>query len=309
MTCAVLTIGTARCWGYGGNALGYGNGNTLYSPGGDLNIDGGVAQIAVGGSHTCALVSTGKVRCWGDGYYGPLGYGNQNTLYSPGGDVSVGGIVRQISVGASHTCALLTNGNVRCWGYGGAGALGYGSMVDIGDNELPSSAGDVNVGGNVVQVGVGRTHTCAVLSGGTVRCWGYGYHGALGYGTTTDLYSPGSDVNVGGYVSRVAAGNGFTCALLSTGKARCWGKADDGRLGYGNLNNIGDNELPSTAGDVNVGVGVIGIASGGSHTCALLSTGKVRCWGDGDYGKLGYGNTNNIGDNELPSTAGDVQAQ
>lgn len=119
--------------------------------------------------------------------------------------------MRHISAGHSHTCAVLTNGNVRCWG--GADALsvaklGYGNTTPIGDDEQPASAGDVNVGGPV---------------------------------------------------SRVAAGRHFTCALLESQKVRCWGVAIDpiygrsgGWLGYGNTEDIGEDELPFTAGDVPV---------------------------------------------------------
>lgn len=104
----------------------------------------------------------------------------------------------------------------------------------------------------------------------------------------------------------IAAGDLHTCALLDSGAVRCWGSGENGRLGYGDTNYIGDNELPSTAGDVSVGGTVVQIAAGGLHTCALIDSGAVRCWGSGGRGALGYGNTNTIGDNELPSTAGDV---
>ncbi len=80
-----------------------------------------------------------------------------------------------------------------------------------------------------------------------------------------------------------------------------------GQYRYGNTTNIGDNEAPATAGDVNVGGLVVQLAAGGYHTCALLEMGAVRCWGQGQYGQLGYSNTNDIGDNETPASAGDVR--
>lgn len=107
-------------------------------------------------------------------------------------------------------------------------------------------------------------------------------------------------------VVQVVAGYRHTCALSETGRVRCWGESGSGRLGYGNLNDIGDNEEPAVAGDVDVGGTVIQITAGGEHTCALLDTGKVRCWGEGTFGALGYGNMNDIGDDEKPSQAGDV---
>ena len=110
---------------------------------------------------------------------------------------------------------------------------------------------------------------------------------------------------MGGTVIQIDAGVFHTCALLDTGAVRCWGAGGTGRLGYGNSVTIGDDETPATAGDVDVGGTVAQIVTG-SHTCALLDTGAVRCWGSGTDGKLGYGNTTIIGDNETPASAGDV---
>lgn len=324
-TCALSPLtGNVRCWGTGNDGrLGYGNTNTIGddevpSTAGDVDLGGDVIAIATGtfSGHTCALLTTGNVRCWGLGANGQLGYGNTNDIGddetpASAGDVNIGGTVTQIAVGSQHTCVLLSTGNVRCWGNGSNGRLGYANVTTIGDDEAPASAGDVPVGGTVVQIGAGSTHTCALLSTGNVRCWGFGSFGILGYGNTThigDDETPASagDVNIGGTVTQIAVGGQHTCALLSTGDVRCWGIATGGRLGYGNFNNVGDDETPASAGNVNVGGTVTQIAAGGNFTCALLTTGNVRCWGSGAFGKLGYGNTTTIGDDELPSTVGYV---
>lgn len=290
------------------------------SSGGGMGGMGGSAVTAIAvsasGFRTCALLSTHAVRCWGEGGLGANGYGDSNTVgddETPGskGDIAVGGSVLQVATGSGHTCALLEGGTVRCWGQGRYGKLGYGNTNDIGDNELPSSAGDVSIGGKVIQVTAGRDHTCALLEGGTARCWGANEHGQLGYGNTTnigdnELPSSTSAVDVGGTVSSLAAGENSTCARLTTGKVRCWGQASYGVLGYGNTNDIGDNELPSSAGDVNIGGNVAQLSVGWNHACAVLDTGKVRCWGVGSSGALGYGNTARIGDDETPASAGDV---
>src|SRR5690606_38386502 len=105
---------------------------------------------------------------------------------------------------------------------------------------------------------------------------------------------------------QITAGVYHTCALLSSGAVRCWGSSTFGQLGYGNTNTIGDNELPSSVGPVSVGGTVEKIVAGGFHTCALLTTGDLRCWGANESGQLGYGHTNPIGDNELPSSVGPV---
>src|SRR5690606_4931314 len=114
------------------------------------------------------------------------------------------------------------------------------------------------------------------------------------------------DVDVGGAVTQIAAGDSHTCALLDTGAVRCWGRVSRGDLGYGNTNDIGDDEPPASAGDVDVGGTVTQIATGDSHTRALLATGAVRCGGNGFSGHVGYANEAYIGDDEPPASAGDV---
>ena len=275
-------------------------------------------HVARGDAHTCVATASGTVRCWGNNFDGELGYGNTNTigdneLPKSAGDVAVGGTVVQITAGDRYTCAVLSGGSVRCWGYAFGGALGYGSANtnNIGDNELPQDVGDVNVGGLVVQVSCGAGQTCALLEGGTVRCWGTSSNGALGYGNTssvgvTQTPAAAGDVNIGGSVLQISAGYGHTCALLDNGSVRCWGWNNYGQLGYGNTNNIGDNETPASVGNVNIGGKAVQVSAGGYHTCALLDTGSVRCWGNGSSGQLGYSSTNNVGDVGLPSAAGDV---
>jgi cysteine-rich repeat protein len=286
--------------------------------GGQCESCGGM--VVAGGVHTCALLETGAVRCWGDGYHGQLGYGATDDIGdtetpATAGDVDVGGVVVQLAAGEYHTCALLETGAVRCWGFGMYGRLGYSNTSSVGDNETPATAGDVDVDGVVVQLAAGQEHTCALLATGAVRCWGVGSTGALGYGNTNSVgghpdHTPvtAGDVDVGGVVVQLAAGWEHTCALLETGAVRCWGWGEDGRLGYGDTTTIGDTETPATVGDVDVGGVVLQLAAGGYHTCALMETGAVRCWGRGSHGQLGYGDTINIGDDpdETPATAGDV---
>ncbi|MBN4059205.1 hypothetical protein JYT22_00975 [Endomicrobium sp. AH-315-J14] len=296
-----------------------------------LTGDASVIQVVVGGSqggaHTCALLDSGAVRCWGYGAVGALGYGNKASIGddetpASAGDVDVGAKVKQLVAGAGYSCALLNNGKVRCWGFGARGRLGYGNKASIGDDETPASAGDVDIGGPVSELAAGGRHTCALLNNGKVRCWGYGTTGALGYGNPDDVgddESPASagDVEVGGVVIQLSAGKQHTCAVLAGGGVKCWGFGYHGQLGLPDLSNqctcksdpsccVGDDEKPLTTGEIDVGSGVVQVSAGRFHTCALLDTGKVRCWGSGGYGLLGYGNTNPIGDDEPPSAAGDV---
>ncbi len=273
--------------------------------------------VAAGHLHTCATLESGAVRCWGWNGSGQLGYGNTDSIGddetpSAAADVDVGGPVRQIAAGDLHTCALLTDGSVRCWGAGASGQLGYANTNTIGDDETPASAGNVDVGRPVRQIAAGAAHTCALLTTGTVRCWGSGGNGRLGYANGSfigDDETPKSagDVDIGGPVQQIAVAGGFhTCALLTDGNVRCWGDGAHGALGYGNTDTIGDDETPASAGNVDLGGTAQQIAAGGSQMCALLTDGKLRCWGFGANGQLGYANTNNVGDDETPASAGDV---
>ncbi len=220
----------------------------------------------------------------------------------------------QLDAGAYHTCAVLDDGSVRCWGYGAEGQLGYGNTNTIGDDEAPGSAGPVHLGpGRTAKaISAGDYHTCAVLDDGSVRCWGYGGDGRLGYGNTSNVTDPAAvgpvDLGPGRTAKAIAAGTAHTCALLDNGSVRCWGYNYDGNLGYANTKNIGDNKTPGAVGPVDLGPGrtAKAITAGQRHTCALLDNGSVRCWGYGLDGRLGYGNTDSIGDDETPGSVGPV---
>ncbi len=223
---------------------------------------------------------------------------------------------RVVAAAANHTCVILDNGKVRCWGTGTDGRLGLGNTTTIGDTETPASVGTVSLGAGrrAVALSAGDFHTCAILDNGKVRCWGLGTFGRLGYGNVNaigDNETPATVVPVSlgaGRAVAISAGGEHTCALLESGKVRCWGRGQLGQLGYGNLNSIGDNELPSSVGAVALGTGrrAVAISGGNDHTCAILDNGKVRCWGSGTFGRLGYGNTATIGDNETPASVGPV---
>ena len=345
-TCARLDGGEVRCWGFGGSGrLGYGNSQTIgddETPGavGPVDLGEGRSAVAIsaGAFHSCALLDNANVRCWGFGGDGRLGYGNTTTIgddETPGaaGPVALGAgrTAVAVSAGGAHTCALLDDGSVRCWGFGGGGRLGYGiddpegEAEDIGDDEQPGSVDPIDLGGDpgdkrtAVAISAGQSHTCAVLDNLSVRCWGFGDNGQLGYGNTDtigDNEKPGSvgpvDLGAGRTAKAISAGDGHTCAVLDNDSVRCWGFGGNGRLGYGNRNTIGDNEKPGSVGPVDLG-GEPGdqrtaqaIGAGDNHTCALLDDDTVRCWGFARNGRVGYGNIEDVGDDEEPGSVGPV---
>jgi alpha-tubulin suppressor-like RCC1 family protein len=331
-SCARLDTGRVRCWGYAlygqlGNGDQFNIGDDE-NPGSVAPIDLGAGRtaraISAGFYHACAILDTGQVRCWGYGSNGALGYGNRQSIgdgETPGSvgpvDLGAGRTAVAITGGGRHTCAILDNGKVRCWGEGRQGQLGYGNRKDIGDNETPGSVGPVKLGKGrkAVAISAGFKNTCAILDNGKVRCWGLGTSGQLGYGNTKKIGDDETPASVrpvklgkGRKAIAISTWGRHTCAVLNNRKVLCWGTGKYGQLGYGNTRNIGDNESPGSVGPVKIGRGrkAVAIQGGGRHTFALLDNGRLRSWGLGSSGQLGYANTKNIGDNEKPASAGPI---
>jgi hypothetical protein len=191
---------------------------------------------------------------------------------------------------------VLASGGVQCWGDNSRGQLGNGpTNIQISH---PISSIPVIVS-NIVgatSVAVALHHACAVLSDGTVRCWGDNSSGQLGVGTTVSSSLPVTVGNLSGAATAIAASSESTCALLSGGTAQCWGRSDAGQLGDGSA--TGPNTcsgLPCSTTPVAVSdlSGATTIVAGTEHFCALLSTSSIDCWGLNYNGQLGNGSTTN----------------
>lgn len=286
---------------------------------GPVSDEPAVVLLAAGTEHTCAKSIIGQINCWGIGDYGALGH---ESLEDVGDDElpiavtevdlgSFGAGVVQLAPGSGQTCALGAAGNVRCWGYGPI--LGYGSTENLGDDESLVDLPDVKLGGEVTQIAANIWHTCALLVGGGVRCWGLNGMGDLGYGYVSPFIgddetpADAGDVPIGAEIKALAAGGEHFCAITVSGDVRCWGPNYMGQLGYPGIKWVGDDDTPADLGDVELGgKEVVALALGVIHTCALTDAGEVFCWGSGQYGQLGHGAKVDIGDNEDPFSAGPV---
>lgn len=321
-TCALLVDGNVRCWGSNQfGQLGLGHTNPVgqsYTPAVANTVElGASAQaLTVGasqyGSHTCALLEGGEVRCWGDNRYGQLGLGHTQVIGDNETPASTPKLplpktVTQIVAGKYHTCALLKNHDLMCWGFNDKGQLGLGHTKNIGDDEPIARAAKLPLRGTPVSVAAGRQHTCALLKDASVRCWGWNNKGQLGLGDTKDRGDDESikalpAISLGQDATSITAGDMHTCALLADGNVRCWGSNQFGQLGLNHDRHIGDDEAPSSQATIMLGRPATSLRAGSYHTCALLDDDSVRCWGLNSFGQLGLGHTQTIGDDETPAS-------
>jgi alpha-tubulin suppressor-like RCC1 family protein len=306
-TCVLLDNGSVSCWGWNNyGQLGDGGNTDNTTPILTSSLGPGRTAVAVstGGYHTCAILDNGSVSCWGRGGDGALGNGgntDKNTS-TPTSSLGLGRTAVAISSGEYHTCAILDNGAVSCWGRGGFGQLGNGGNTS-NNNTTPTSS--LGVGRTAVAISSGGYHTCALLDNGSVSCWGQGGSGQLGNGGNSDKSTPTltSSLGTGRVAVAISSGGSHTCALLDNGEVFCWGLGGSGQLGNGGTSNQNSPSLTSSLG---VGRTAVAISTGGYHTCAILDSGNVSCWGWNSYGQLGNGGTSQRNIPTIASSLGRV---
>lgn len=319
-TCVIATDDSVRCWGENRfGQLGYGNSEVLgddesAAAAGPVDLGPGrhAVAIAAASNSTCAMLDDTTLRCWGGNSSGQLGLGSTRTVGDdelpasvPVVDLGSGRRAVAIAAGGFHTCAVLDDGRLRCWGGNGTGELGTGTTLSVGNADAPGAHPPVNLGRDRVVrgVGAGLSTTCALLSDGVVRCWGYGAQGAHGLGFAENIGDdevpatvPAVQLGVGRRAVALALGSYHSCALLDGGEVRCWGSNGRGQLGLGERVRVGDAATPDLVPPVDLGGRVVEVAAGGYHTCARLAGGELRCWGANNFGQLGLGTTDNLGD-------------
>lgn len=280
-TCALTSAGGVKCWG--GNQFGQlGDGTTITrtTPVDVIGLTKGVLAISVGDWHTCVLTLSGGVKCWGSNSDGQLGDGSTINRSTP---VDVSGLrtgVKAIVAGAGNTCALTLSGGVKCWGWKNT----YAEGGDVMSNKrlTPETINEITSG--VEAIAIGTAHTCILTSVGGVKCWGSNGEGQLGDGTTLKRAMPVDVIGLTTDVIAIAASGYQTCALTSSGGVKCWGINITGTLGDSiTFNSAVPVDINGMQSDVSV------IHMGGTHICALILDGKIRCWGDNSQGQLGDG--------------------
>jgi alpha-tubulin suppressor-like RCC1 family protein len=249
--------------------------------------------ISSGDAFTCALNVDSSLTCWGYNVSGQMGTG----VYGAGTDklasvpptavldttgVKLAGVL-SVSAKGSHTCAVMSGGQVRCWGTNTYGEAGTGEL----GNTYTKAMKTLNIS-TATSLGIGEFFGCAVLGNGSATCWGRNEKGQLGGGDTLVQSGLVAAQGLTGLAS-VSGGKQHTCAVDSTGKAWCWGLNSSGQLGNGQA--VNSPALSATPVPVVAITDALSIHPGTSHTCAVRKSGTVSCWGSGQNGKTGTGSS------------------
>lgn len=286
-------------------------------------------------NHYCALYSSAeyssyKLKCWGNNSSGELGYGDTNNRGDATSElgwglkfvnVGTGKYVKKVAVGWYHTCAILDDNTVKCWGHNTYGQLGYGNTTVLGN-----ASGQMGDALPTVNLGTGKTakeiyafgyRSCAILNDDTSKCWGLNTYGQLGQGNITNLGSGAGqmgdalaaiNLGTGLYAVKLGGTENTTCAILNNGSLKCWGLGvSGGATYYGELGLETNNKTwGDGAGEMGDALPTVNLAFAGAatvtdisgsrdHYCALSSAGDVKCWGRNRYGALGLDNTTDKG--------------
>jgi alpha-tubulin suppressor-like RCC1 family protein len=314
VTCAVAGTGELRCWGR--NLFGELGDGTFADRSSPVVVCGnescsapltGVTAVDSGQTHTCAVVD-GRAWCWGNDRRGQLGREECSaSCPRPGPVAGLSSGVRDVAMGKDHSCALLEDGTMRCWGDNEDGQLGDGTLVRRNTPAVvcADEACAAPLSG-VLAIDAGGDHTCALLEGGLLRCWGINGHASITSGricspdcTTpaevclayTDAPDPPGCAEPLDGVTAIAVGNDHQC-IARAGRALCWGDHNKGQLGVGfRCTTIICTTPIEVCADETCAAsldGVTAISSGWAHVCAIAS-GAVKCWGNNDLHQLGLG--------------------
>jgi alpha-tubulin suppressor-like RCC1 family protein len=280
-SCALLSTGGVQCWGYNPDGrLGDGTNANKTSPTWVFGLSSGAVYVSTGNTHTCAVTSAGAAKCWGLNSSGQLGNGNKTSSNKPVTAMNTGAV--SVGLGSDQSCAVTSAGGLKCWGLNQYGALGNGTTTD---SSVPVDV--IGLPGAIAFVKGGYRQTCSLTTSGLAYCWGYNNAGQLGNNTLANTSVPKQVSNVTG-LTALSERDGHVCVINSSGGDMCWGYNQYGALG----DNTTAQKLVATQVS-GLTSGVVAVAAGYRHSCALLSSGSLKCWGYNNAGQLGNNTTNN----------------
>ncbi len=277
--CAKIA-GVLNCWGNNTySQLAVGNTTSVYTAKQTAILPLNVTEYSLGLSHGCALLTDGTIYCWGRNNLNQIADGSASATVDPA--VSPSGFSNNftsVKSGDNHSCALTSTGQVYCWGdhtYGQAGTC-------VASN-VPQLIAGLS---NITKLELKNNTSCAIDNAGLVYCWGSNGEGQFGNGQiqTPCQSTPLPAVN-GEAVSKLAMGQAHGCALMTSGAVKCWGSDLLGQLGNGSASNarsLVPVAISSLANQID------DIVAGQNHTCVLMKTSGVKCWGKNASGQLGF---------------------
>lgn len=266
-TCLARADGTVSCWGTNDDGqLGDGTTVSHFTPAPSLMQ--GAAGLALSVAHVCALSAEGVVSCWGDNGSSQLSaasFPNELKPFYRATPTMVGLPLPAVSiaVGLAHSCAVLENGTVSCWG-----------AAPVATKNAPQEIEGFPE--RVIDIASGWEHACALLASRSVVCWGKNEHGELGDGTIEARAAPVAALELRNIV-QLAAGGQHACALSAEGNVWCWGF-----LWQRGITTATPTLIASAQGAQSIAVGF-------DHSCAVMKDGSVLCWGGNKVGELGDG--------------------
>lgn len=276
--CALTTGGGVKCAGDGRRGgLGDGTRDVRSEPKFVTGLETVVKNVHVTWEELgCALLETDEVQCWGDNLWGGLGTTVLTETFSltPTTVMSLPVGAALLSTSNRHSCALTTEGGLKCWGDNEHGQLGDGTTES---RSTPVDVAGLTSGVKWVDTAStfylgDKSSTCAVTNAGGVKCWGGNVDGYLGVGSNEDQHTPIDIPGLTSGVQSVSTNHQVTCVLTTQGGVKCWG---DGILGDGTDE---PSKTPVDVVGLQSGVKVIAIES--ENNCALKEDGTVWCWGD-----------------------------
>jgi len=350
--CALLNTDEVVCWGNNAQSQ-VSTQSTNYNIGDNLNEMGdslvpinfgttnsNIVKLSAGHSHNCALFEDGDVKCWGANNVGQLGKGNAASTGTANVAVDFGNGIKAVDIsnGYDHSCAVLENGLMKCWGDNKHGELGIGKTTStIGTSSLGSNSDfrfiDLGSDKGVVNILAGQAMSCALATDGEVYCWGSSGSGRLGTGSFPPATVGDSETEMGDNLVAVDFGTDITtqqlylsrgennyynyytgyphsCAINSDGNVRCWGYGARGELGTESTAAIGHqtSEMGNDFIITDIGGNAESLALGHHSTCAIREDGQVRCWGYNLFGQLAHESITTVGNqadtmgNNLPAS-------
>lgn len=305
-SCATVSDGSVRCWGYGSAAFGIDSPIESLVPAivrtgpGGLPLTG-VKKISLGSYHVCAVMDDTTAKCWGKDTWawGMLGNGGVEAIFpstvvsAHGSTAPLAGVV-DISAGGGHTCALLSDTSVKCWGYNSDARLGDGTNVDrLEPVTVVETSGGALTG--VRNVSVGAYHTCAARRDTSAVCWGSNVYHQINssnepwYNHPVPIYTSGgtSGTLLTG-IDSVSGGGVHNCALTTDSRDVCWGLDQASTLGRGYLGAPRFGLPAHVLTDAGTELTLV-TSTDASAGCATLADKTLRCWGHNYSGAVGDG--------------------